>query len=251
MTNRPTGYAGDICRNQPITGVVEFAFFVCLFNGFLNQIQFCWSVSLMFSVHVMGSTDCRVCGLSPHCNAVLSRSFLLRVSAETKMMFHFAYLHGQKGIQPVPAQYWVPLLAAPCFTSGAQSQCVEKWTGCGTQQYLCEFALHAQVFGSICNGVVLLRSYQSLNVNFIQDSLPGQAGWGTVSFHFRLLNPCDEDLVLCTSKNRAVDLVPRVDLPIAQDHISHLPIWNEHCLCSGRLRKAAGKETAADNECSA
>lgn len=60
MTNRPTGYAGDICRNQPITGVVEFAFFVCLFNGFLNQIQFCWSVSLMFSVHIMGSTDCSV-----------------------------------------------------------------------------------------------------------------------------------------------------------------------------------------------
>lgn len=136
----------------------------------------------------------------------------------------------------------------PASSAGPCSQCAERWPGCNAQLwYWCVcFVCPGLWFHLQWDYLTKIPSIPKCELS------PGQPARTSRMRYSQLLlqavkplqwKPC----TLHKYKERS-RFGPCVDLPIAQDHISHLPLWNKLCLCSGRLRKAAGKETAADNE---
>lgn len=113
---------------------------------------------------------------------------------------------------------------------------------------MCEFALHLQVFGCICNGIVSLRTYQSLNTNILWDRLPNWLRCGQLvlqSVKRLQWKPCT------LHKNKGVDVVPGADLPVAQDPHQSPSDLERALSVLGEAQESRRKGAAADNELSA
>lgn len=165
------------------------------------------------------SAECGACGLSPHWNAEFLSSFLTSSCLDlcrdkNAVYFRVSSIIMGKEYKRVPLQYQVPVLAASCIHKGAHSQHVEKWTGCRPGHgYLCESALHLQVWACVWNGLVSVKC-QCLNMIIFQDRLPGWVRWGWLALQWVKPLQCKP---FTAHKTKKLILVPSTDLPIVQD----------------------------------